>query len=177
MSETTEIDRKIHIWAEIEEEAALEWTKQIDRLEIDLLKQAIDVGVELPMIISICSGGGSTHHSLAIADKIKRLRVPTITIVEGYACSGASLISMAGKTRQITPNSFMMIHSVWMSIYGKHNELKDYIDWSDKLMEKAIEYYMDRTKLKRSKVKKLLSKDKFFNAEECLKLGFVDAIL
>jgi ATP-dependent protease ClpP protease subunit len=174
---TKPLDNKIFIWGEIDQECALEWSKQIDQVEVTLLKQAIDFGVQAPLILSVCSPGGETHHSFALADKITRLRVPTVSIIEGYACSGATIVGMAAQKRLMSPNSFMMIHQYWANIWGKHDQLTDYLEGGDKTMERLVEFYTKHSKMKRKEVRKLLRKDKFFNAEECLQLGFVDEIL
>ena len=56
---------------------------------------------------------------------IKRSPIPIYTYVEGVVASAATIISIAGKKRFMTPNSMLMIHqqNIWLGNRGNSEEI------------------------------------------------------
>ena len=71
----------------------------------------------------------------------------------------------------------MMIHQLSSFMWGKYEEFKDEMGLQDKLMERLLSYYVAKTHLSKKEVKKMLKRDFWMDAEECVEKGFVDEIL
>jgi len=136
-----------------------------------------------PITIYINSDGGYLHSALPIVDIISSSEIPITTVVEGMAASAATLISCSGHHRQITKNSFMLIHELRAGCWGKFSEIEDEFESCQKLMTNIKNLYLNSIKNDKKKKKfkkilgKLLKRDIILSAQECLDYGLVDEIL
>ncbi len=131
----------------------------------------------IPIWLHIYSGGGQVFLSFAIIDQIKRLQSPVYSVVEGVCASAATVLSMGCARRYIMPNAFMMIHQVSSLMWGTVSQMEDDLYISSMLMEKLIAFYKGHTHLRRKDIRHLLKRDSWFDATQCVELGFADAIL
>jgi len=165
-------------------------TNSIDKLyklircykkEIKLLINNTHIGNIQPseLYLHITSYGGSLHEAYLAYDLIKKSTIKINTIVEGYAASAATIMSIAGHRRLITPTSIMLIHQLSTGMYGKYEELKDDYDNSEQDMQKIISLYLKESKgkMKKTFIEEQLKHDKWWDANKCIKYGLVDEIL
>jgi ATP-dependent Clp endopeptidase proteolytic subunit ClpP len=137
----------------------------------------IDVVIDpKPIILHITTHGGLIHAAFSVVDTIRSLRVPVHTVVSGYVASAGTLISLAGKRRFITPNSFMMIHEIRSGFWGRYSDVRVEHENLTKLMEHITKYYVDKTRITRERLAEMLRTDTDLNATECLELGLVDVV-
>jgi ATP-dependent protease ClpP protease subunit len=132
-----------------------------------------------PLYLHITSNGGDLLAGLLAVDTIVNSKLPIYTVVEGYAISAASLMSVAGNKRFITENSFMLIHQLSDGAGAQtYEQQKDRMLTNRSLMEKINEIYVKYTggKLTKKKLAEFLRHDIFWNAKTCLKAGLVDDI-
>ncbi len=139
----------------------------------------INFGVKPPPInLHIQSEGGSLLNSFYIVDLINKLDTSIYTYVDGYVASAGSLISVVGKKRFMTKNSFIMIHQLSSSLgEGKYNYLDDNMDNLNKFMTNIRNIYLEKTKITINNLNDILDHDLWMNSEECLELGLIDEIL
>lgn len=130
-----------------------------------------------PIKLYLTTGGGLVYQALMVCDVIQRLETPVHTICTGFVASAGTLISISGAKRYITENAYMLIHEIRSGMWGKYTEMKDDYVNNKNLMKDIINYYMDRTHLTKSILKKMLKKDLHWNADTCLEYGLVDKIL
>ena len=114
---------------------------------------------------------------MSVVDVILNSKIPIHTIVEGCAASAGTIISVVGEKRFITKHSRMLIHQLSSGVWGKMEEINDHHCNSIKLMETIKSIYAEHAKFSPKKLKKILKKDIWLNAEECLKYGLVDKII
>lgn len=137
----------------------------------------VDIIVEpKPILLHITTHGGLVHAAFSVVDTIRALRVPVHTIVSGYVASAGTLISLSGKRRFITPNSFMMIHEIRSGFWGRYSDARVEHENMTKLMDHIVRYYTEKTKITRERLADMLRTDTDLNATECLDLGLVDVI-
>ena len=137
----------------------------------------VDVVIDpKPIILHITTHGGLVHAAFSVVDTIRSLRVPVHTVVSGYVASAGTLISLAGKRRFITPNSFMMIHEIRSGFWGRYSDVRVEHENLTKLMEHITRYYIDKTRITRERLAEMLRTDTDLNATECLELGLVDVV-
>ncbi len=130
-----------------------------------------------PIKLFISSHGGSVYQVLGAFDSIKKLKVPVHTICKGFVASAGTILSLAGEKRFITQNSYMLIHQLRSSMWGKFEELKDDFENCQTLMKHLKKIYIENTKLKEDELDEILKKDISWSAEICLEKGLVDEII
>lgn len=146
--------------------------QQIINLMTDLSLPSIP-----PIHLHINSSGGCLFSGLAGAGHILESEVPVYTYVEGSAASAATVMSCVGAKRHITEHSFMLIHQISTGVWGTYANLSDEKESMDGLMEMLESIYLKHTKMKKKKLKDLLSRDLYLNPTLCLELGLVDEII
>jgi ATP-dependent Clp protease protease subunit len=130
-----------------------------------------------PIKLYITSGGGSVYHVLSAIDTIKNMRIPVNTYVKGFAASAATLLSLSGKKRFITENSYMLIHEIRSATWGKFSEIKDDFNNMTVLNDHIKNYYIKNTKLTKEELDEQLKQDVIWSPEKCLEKGLVDEII
>lgn len=135
----------------------------------------VDVCIEpKPIVFYITTHGGLVHAALAVVDTIQSLKVPVHTVISGYVASAGTLLSLAGKKRYMTPNSFMMVHEIRSGFWGKYSDARIEYENVVKLMEHVIQYYLDKTTLTKERLTEMLRTDTDMTVKECLELGLID---
>jgi ATP-dependent Clp endopeptidase proteolytic subunit ClpP len=172
------MNNNIYFQDEISLETADYLKKELREMEEHLLHIASKYSMDPPPIrLHITSGGGSVIAAYSIIDCMGELKVPVHTIVDGYAASAATLISVHGTKRFIKKNASMLIHQVRSGMWGKMAEIEDDYKNIKKIHERIKDIYEEKTNLKRNELVKILKHDLDWDAEECLERGLVDEII
>ena len=128
------------------------------------------------LTVRINSYGGEVSQGLGIYNLLKSFNGNVITINDGFACSAASVIFMAGKQRIMPRSSLLMIHNAWAYAAGNSNELRKTAEWLDKVTQPSIEIYTANSNLSEKEIKKMLDDETWISADEALKYGFATMI-
>jgi len=172
------MNNNIYFQDEISFETADSLKKELREMAEHLLNVASKYSMEAPPIrLHITSGGGSVIAANSIIDCMGELKMPVHTIVDGFAASAATLISIHGSKRYIKKNATMLIHQVRSGMWGKMSELDDDYINIKKTHEKIKDMYEEKTNLARKDLAKILKHDLDWDAEECLEKGLVDEII
>ncbi len=126
--------------------------------------------------VFINSYGGEVAEGLAIYNALKRHKAKVRTIVDGFACSIASVIFMAGDERIMHEASLLMIHNAWTWTEGNANELRKAADDLDKITQASINAYKANSTLSEEEIKELLDNESWLLPEEAIEYGFATAI-
>ena len=171
-------ENKIYFYSDVGEKEALELNKILRHMDIEMefLARRLGLSEPPPIKLHIHSPGGSFFSALSIVDTIKSCRSPVHTYIDGFAASAATLISVVGKKRFATPNSFMLIHQQRMIWEGKHADFIDEIENQKHVTETIQKIYLDHTKMKEKELQSILKRELHMPASECLKLGLIDEI-
>lgn len=134
--------------------------------------------VPKPIILHISSYGGYLHQGLIAVDAIKSSKVPVYTVVEGYAASCGSLMSVVGVKRFMTKNSSILIHQLSGGCRGTFKQMEDDMINSKKLMEQIVKIYQENcnNKMTTRQIESALERDLFWGYDECKKRGLVDDV-
>jgi len=77
----------------------------------------------------------------------------------------------------MTPNSYILIHQLNMDgTWGKYEDFKDQIQNLDKYMDRFMKIYKRETKVPEHKLKRLMKRDMYLDAEKCLKWQVIDSV-
>lgn len=175
----TTLGNHIYFYSAVSRDRCLDLIQQIRNLDSFLRSEQLSRGVSnrTPIWLHIQSGGGDLFAGLSIADQLGDIQSPIYSIVEGVCASAATLISMSCSKRYITPNSFFLVHQLWTYWFGTHEEFKDEMKLQKLAMNKLYSFYSAKTGIKKSRIKEMLKRDWWMDAEEALVNKFVDEIL
>jgi ATP-dependent Clp endopeptidase proteolytic subunit ClpP len=126
--------------------------------------------------LRINSLGGSVPAGNAIYNAMRRHQGKITGVVEGMACSMASVILMACDRVVMPSNSMLMIHKPWGCMAGNADDLRDYADTLDKWETGLIAAYREKTGMDDKKIKQMMTDETWMTADEAVKLGFADEI-
>lgn len=127
--------------------------------------------------VQINSPGGDVMAGLGMYNMLRNSGKTVTTRVTGVAASIASIIMLAGDTREMPSNAFAMIHSVMSGAWGTADEIREQADVVDKVQASLRNIYIDRMGIDEAKATELMAKDSWLTAEECLELGFVTKVV
>jgi len=174
--DVTRVGNDIYFYCDVYSESCLQLTKLLK--EVDSFPQwDAQKGSLRPITLHIQSTGGSLMSALGVADLIANLDTQTISIIEGFAASAATILSMACDVRHMTQNSYMLVHQFSSNFDGTYDEWKDDDKLNELLIQAMYKFYADHSKLSKKKVRKLLSHNHWVDAKEALESGFVDKII
>ena len=106
--------------------------------------------------VYINSPGGEVGEAIAIYTALKRHKAKVTTYCDGFACSAASIIFVAGDERIIGKLGMLMVHNC-MSYAGYANadELRKIADDTEKINQASIEAYKAVCSVDENKIKEL----------------------
>jgi len=152
-------------WEELGEVSAVNLSKQLDALgDVD----QIDVYIN--------SYGGEVAEGLAIYNALKRHKAKVTTYCDGFACSIASVIFMAGDERVMNESSLLMIHNAWTYAVGNAEELRKQAEDLEKITQASVEAYKSHSVLSEEEIKALMDNETWILPTEALEYGFATKI-
>ena len=142
---------ELYIYGDIRKPSLIErWLEINDDTRVDAysFKDALNEVNTPNLLVRINSMGGSVSESLAIYSLLSDFNGHLITQVDGFDCSAASVIFMAGQERIITENGLLMIHNAWIDdACGDSNELRKVADDLESVTKPSINIYVNKTGL------------------------------
>lgn len=126
--------------------------------------------------VFINSYGGSVFEGTAIYNQLKRHPAHKTVYIDGFACSIASVIAMAGDEIVMPRNALMMIHNMWMGVYGNADELRKAADDLDTINAAGRAAYLERAgeKLTEEQLAGMMDAETWLTAEQCIEYGLAD---
>ena len=126
--------------------------------------------------IFINSYGGSVFEGTAIYNQLKRHPAKKVVHIDGFACSIASVIAMAGDEIIMPVNALMMIHNMWMGVYGNAAELRKAANDLDTINAAGRKAYLARAgdKLSEEELVQMMDAETWLTAEQCIAYGLAD---
>lgn len=128
--------------------------------------------------IYINSYGGSVFEGTAIYNQLRRHPAHKTVYIDGFACSVASVIAMAGDEIVMPRNALMMIHNMWMSAVGNAAELRKAADDLDVINAAGRGAYLAKAgdKLPEEKLVEMMDAETWLTAEDCITYGLADRL-
>ena len=173
---------ELYIYGDVEGDYVDWWTWELVKSETsanhfrDELAKHPDVK---QINVYINSYGGSVFEGTAIYSQLKRHPAHKTVYVDGFACSVASVIAMAGDTVIMPKNTMMMIHDMWNCVCGNARQLRKAADDLDTIMEGNRQAYLQKSdgRITEEKLIELLEAETWLTADMCFEYGFCDEIL
>lgn len=152
------------------------WEELGEMSNVLLSKKLEELGDVSVIDVYINSYGGEVAEGLAIYNALKRHKAKIRTHVDGFACSIASVIFMAGDERIMPSTSCLMIHNPWMVTAGNAKELRKQAEDLDVIGECSINAYMEHINISEDELKELLDNETWLSAKEAVELGFATTL-
>lgn len=128
--------------------------------------------------IYINSYGGSVFEGTAIYNQLKRHPAHKTVYVDGFACSIASVIAMAGDEVVMPRNTMMMIHNMWSCVCGNAAELRKAADDLDIINDAGRQAYLAKAgeKLTEANLAEMMDAETWLTAAQCVEYGLADRL-
>ena len=129
------------------------------------------------IVLEVNSPGGYVFAGMEIYNRLKMYTGTITAIVMSIAASAASLIICAADTVQMCPVSQLMIHRAHSWTEGDKNDIYKTAEDLEKLDDTIANAYVDKTKMAKSDVLKLMDVTTWLGPEEAKEKNFADEIL
>lgn len=140
----------------------------------DFAKDLAEIDTDINVHIN--SYGGEVSEGLAIYNLLKAFPHKVTTINDGFACSSASVVFMAGTERVMNKGSLLLIHNAWTYASGDANELRKQADDLEKVTMPSIAIYTSVTGLDEKKIREMMDNETWITSDEALEMGFATSI-
>lgn len=150
------------------------WTES-DVSAYDLSREIAGLDVER-INVYINSYGGEVAEGLAIYNALKRHKARVKTVCDGFACSAASVVFMAGEERVMNSASLLMVHNAWTCAEGNAEELRKAAEDLEIISETAANVYRERVSIGDAELERLLAEETWIKPADALAMGFATAI-
>lgn len=142
-----------------------------------LSKQLDELGDVSQINVHINSYGGEVAEGLAIYSALRRHKARVRTTCDGFACSIASVIFMAGDERLMSDASLLMIHNAWTSAWGVNAaDLRKLADDMDTITSASKSAYMARVSITEDELTELMDAETWISPADAVEMGFATSI-
>lgn len=162
----------VNIYGDITSSPWLESDASMQTLskELDSLEDVSQINVY------INSYGGEVAEGLAIYNALRRHKAKVVTYCEGFACSIASVIFMAGDERIMSDSSLLMIHNAWTIADGNADQLRKAADDLEKISQASVVAYKTHSNLTEEEIKELMDNETWILPSEAVEYGFATKV-
>lgn len=126
--------------------------------------------------VYINSYGGEVKEGVAIYNALRRHKAKVRTICDGFACSIASVIFMAGDERVMNEASMLMIHNAWTYAEGNAAQLRKQAEDLEKITQLSIEAYKAHSSLTEEEIKAFMDAETWILPVEAVDYGFATTV-
>lgn len=170
---------ELYIYGDVEGDSYDWWRDEVIRSETsaNAFRDALAAHPDVKQIdLYINSYGGSVFEGTAIYNQLRRHPAHKTVYVDGFACSIASVIAMAGDEVVMPRNTLMMIHNMWMGAVGNAAELRKAADDLDVINAAGRQAYLEKAgdKLDETALSAMMDAETWLTAEQCLQYGLAD---
>lgn len=151
-------------WPELGEQSGVTIVNQLKALDVDTIN------------VHINSYGGDVAEGLAIYNVLREHKAQIVTICDGFACSAASVVFMAGDRRVMQPASLLMIHNAWTVAMGNAAQLRKTADDIETITQASVEAYKKVVTIPEEEIKALMDAETWILPKDAVEYGFATEI-
>lgn len=142
------------------------------------IKAQLDkIGDAEEITVRINSPGGDVFDGFAIYNLLAQHPAKINVKVDGWAASAASVIMMAGDTREVAANALVMIHNPWTMAIGDASNMRKTADLLDQIKDSIITTYKAGTTLEDEEIVALMDAETWFDAQGAIDAGLATAVV
>lgn len=150
--------------------------REKDKDAYGIVKELSELDVD-EIDVHINSTGGAVSEGLAIYNVLKNSSMKVTTYCDGFACSAASVVFMAGDERIMNEASLMLIHNAWTYGQGDAAEFRKQADDLDKITQASVKAYMRNVNISEEELKSMMNVETWVSAEDAKTMGFATKVL
>lgn len=167
-------EANIYIYGDI---VSWEWFEN-DVSSYTLVKDIESLSEDVKTInVYINSYGGEVSEGLAIYNALCRHKAKVKTHCDGFACSAASVVFMAGDERVMSNASLLMIHNAWMYTAGDTAQLHKDADDLETINAATIQAYLNAVSVTEDELKAMMDAETWISAADALAMGFATTVI
>lgn len=170
--EKTEKKASLYIFGSI---SSYPWREK-DKDAYAIVKELSELKVD-EIDVHINSTGGAVAEGLAIYNVLKNSGIKVTTYCDGFACSAASVVFMAGDERVMNEASLLLIHNAWTYTQGNAADFRKAAEDLDTITQASVKSYMRHVNISEEELKKMMSEETWISAEDAKKMGFATKVL
>ena len=155
------------------------WESQGEKSSNSIVKALQEVSAK-NITVHINSLGGDVAEGLAIHNTLKNAAAAgknVTTVCDGFACSAASVVFMAGTSRVMHAASLLMIHNAWTIAIGNADELEKTADDLRTITQASVEAYKAVAKISEKEIKKLMDGETWILPADAVEYGFATEVI
>ena len=145
----------------------------------DVVEALNDLPAEVEDIyVHINSYGGEVAEGVAIYNALRSSEAKVTTVCEGFACSIASVIFMAGQDRIMRDSSLLMLHNASMPASGDANAHRKAAEDLEVITELSKTAYLNHAKgeLTREKLTEIMDAETWVTSEQAIEWGLATEV-
>ena len=150
------------------------WGEGVTLKRIDSALRAIG---DKPVTVYINSPGGDMFEGIAIYNRLREHSQPVAVKVLGLAASAASVIAMAGSTREVAKSAFLMIHNCWTWLAANRHGLREAADQMEEFDKAMIGLYADTSGQNEDDIEAMLDAETYLSGSSALEKGFATGLI
>ncbi len=147
--------------------------------------KALDVAqaiAELPeacraIEVHVNSYGGEVAEGVAIYNALRSSGREVTTVCDGFACSIASVVFMAGTRRVMRPASLLMLHDPWNRVQGNATQLRKAADDLEVVAELSKTAYLTGTKMDADELDAVMAAETWVSPEQAMEWGLATEVI
>ena len=170
--EVNQEDTVVYIFGNI---TAYPWREK-DRDAYSIVKELAEIETK-HISVHINSYGGDVSEGLAIYNTLRNHKASVTTYCDGFACSAASVIFMAGDRRVMNEASLLLIHNPSTYGYGDANVMEKCAEDLRKITKASLAAYMTNVNITEDELKQKMDVETWITADEAVADGFATEIV
>lgn len=136
------------------------------------IDKALNEAGDNEIVINLNSPGGDAFDGISIFNRLKRHTGKVTVHVDGWACSAASIIAMAGDEIIMELGSMMMIHEASSIVWGSKRDMRKEAEVLEELEEGIIDIYNTKASIQRDEIREKVDAETWMSAKTAVELGF-----
>lgn len=142
----------------------------------DVVHSLARIGPTTDVTVRINSSGGVAHEGLAIHAILSAHKGRVTTVVEGIACSAASIVAQAGDERVMAAGSMLMVHEAAVWTEGNAAEHRSSLDYLEVVCASMATVYAAATKRPVEDIRSEMAVETWMTAEDAVAKGYADRL-
>ncbi|WP_449432345.1 head maturation protease, ClpP-related [Pseudomonas putida] len=132
---------------------------------------------ERDVTVYINSPGGDMFEGIAIYHRLREHSHKVTTKVLGMAASAASIVFLAGSTREVASSAFLMIHNCWTWLAGNRNYIRDIADDMEEFDAAMADLYAETSGQSSEDMAELMDDETYIRGKRAVELGLATGLL
>lgn len=167
-------EANIYIYGDI---VSWEWLES-DVSSYTLAKEIETLPKDIKAInVFINSYGGEVAEGLAIYNALRRCKGKVKTYCDGFACSAASLVFIAGDERIMSNASLLWIHNAQWGEWGDYHALQKKADDAKTVNEACVQVYMNHVTITEEELTEMMDETTWIKPEDAVTMGFATSVV